>query len=273
MSDSLKFRPIGPPEEVSSVSVYSDLIKSASEQRSQDWHQVREGRFTSSKFGLLMTPARDKKEAERNEGFGASAVSYIMEKAMEVYSGVSRDPDIGDLYSIRRGRILEAQGVKFYQLRENDDTVELTGFYTYGKDAGGSPDFKSRKVGIAEVKCPKRNVHDKYVMNIRTFDDLKDVEPKYWWQLQKNMHVTGVPFGAFLSFDPTHLKSSWSEIDWEGFNAEQAFEVATPREKALALHLVLGEMDPSVPEIIDSTLIRAVRLRDRFVNQLMEAKG
>ena len=271
MNDQMKFRLTGQPTD--NQVDFASLIKSDSEQRSQDWHELRRGRFTSSKFEFLVKAPRDKKEAEQNEGFGATGASYIMEKALEVYSGVSRDPDIGDLYAIKRGRILESQGIQFYKLRENDDTVESTGFYIYGKDAGGSPDFKSRKVGIAELKCPTRAKHDSYLMKVQKFSDLKKVEPMYWWQLQCNMHYTGVPFGAFLSFDPTYFTEVWKEIDWESFSAEEAFENSTPKQRSLALHLVLGELDPEVPEIIDGTLVRAVKLRDRFVNQLIEKHG
>lgn len=273
MADSIKFKLEGEPTQHAQDIDFRDLIKADSDQRSQDWHSIRMKRFTSSKFEFLVKSPRDKKEAEQNEGFGATAVSYIMEKALEAYSGVSRDPDIGDLYSIRRGRILEDQGIQFYKLRENDDTLEKVGFFTYGKDAGGSPDFKSRKVGIGEEKCPSRSAHDKYLLKVHSFEDLKKIEPQYWWQLQCNMHFTGVPFGAFLSFDPTYFTEVWSEIDWESFSAEEAFENSTPKQRSLALHIVLGELDPEVPAIIDSTLVRAVRLRDRFVNQLIERHG
>ena len=256
------------------MSSYEALILSASEQRSEGWNTLRLRRFTSSKFELLLKAPKDKKEAAQNEGFGATAVSYIMEKAMEVYSGVCRDADIGDMYYIRKGRVLEAQGIRFYSLRENDYTVETTGFYVFGENAGGSPDFKSRKVGIGELKCPSKTVHDKYVMKINSFDDLKKVEPQYYWQLQVNMFVTGVPFGVFLSFDPTHFPEDvYREIDYESFAAEAAIEYGTESQKKLALHVVTGEMSPEVPEVFESTIERAVRLRDRFVNQLIEKKG
>jgi hypothetical protein len=49
------------------------------EQRTDEWHKQRMGKFTASRFGELMTNARKKDEV-----LGATAVSYIYEKAAEL---------------------------------------------------------------------------------------------------------------------------------------------------------------------------------------------
>jgi hypothetical protein len=263
---------------------YQDLIRSGAEQRSGDWSDLRKTRFTASKFELLLKEPKDKKLALQYEGFGATAVSYVREKAMEVYSGVSRDPDLGNLYVIRRGRVLEAQAIRFYMLREGDDTVEPTTFYLHGPAAGGSPDFKSRGVyfpkydtrlpAIAEVKCPGRAAHDNFLWDVKDFEDLKKFNKQYYLQLNCNMYFTGVHAGVFLSFDPTFFPADvYSEIDYENFMAETAMEHASAKDKTLALRVITGEMSPEIPELVETTLERAVRLRDRFVNELIERFG
>ena len=49
------------------------------EQRTDEWHKQRMGKFTASRFGELMSNARKKDEV-----LGATAVSYIYEKAAEL---------------------------------------------------------------------------------------------------------------------------------------------------------------------------------------------
>ncbi len=55
---------------------------SSSEQRSEEWYAQRLGKFTASRFGDLMTNGRKKDEV-----LGATAVSYIYEKAAEILTG------------------------------------------------------------------------------------------------------------------------------------------------------------------------------------------
>ena len=59
---------------------------SNSEQRSEEWHAQRLGKFTASRFGDLMTNSRKKDEV-----LGATAVSYIYEKAAELLTGERKE--------------------------------------------------------------------------------------------------------------------------------------------------------------------------------------
>ena len=52
------------------------------EQRTDEWFNQRLGKFTASRFGDLMTNSRKKDEV-----LGATAVSYIYEKAAEKLTG------------------------------------------------------------------------------------------------------------------------------------------------------------------------------------------
>jgi hypothetical protein len=52
------------------------------EQRTDEWHKQRMGKFTASRFGELMTNARKKDEV-----LGATAVSYIYEKGGRTLNG------------------------------------------------------------------------------------------------------------------------------------------------------------------------------------------
>ena len=55
---------------------------SDTQQRSEEWHAQRLGKFTASRFGDLMTNGRKKDEV-----LGQTALSYIYEKAAEILTG------------------------------------------------------------------------------------------------------------------------------------------------------------------------------------------
>ena len=59
---------------------------SDNQQRTEEWHEQRMGKFTASRFGDLMTNSRKKDEV-----LGATAVSYIYEKAAELLTGERKE--------------------------------------------------------------------------------------------------------------------------------------------------------------------------------------
>jgi len=252
---------------------FEQIIKEGSAQRTDNWHEMRRGRFTSSEFQKLLTKPQSKEYGAAHEGFGKTAVSYIESKAMEIYTGQDLSADIGDMWAVKWGRIFEPSAVKLYEMIHGD-TVEETGFYPYGDNAGGSPDFKSRKVGIGEIKCPQsRSIHSDYLLNIPSMEYLRDVNPTYWTQLQCNMHFTGIDVGCFISFDPRYFTQAMTGVDPEGFSPQYAFESSTDMEKKLGLHVVIGEKDPEFGRQIDDVLSRAVAMRDRILKQITERFG
>jgi hypothetical protein len=252
---------------------FDELILSDADQKSQDWHEIRRGRFTSSEFHKLLTKPQSKAYGDANEGFGKTAVEYIGTKAMEIVTGEVLGDDKDSLFAIEWGNTFEPSARKFYELMHGD-TVETCGFYPFGKNAGGSLDGKSRKVGVVEIKCPSsRAVHSKYLRMIKTLDDLRDVNDAYWTQIQCNMFFTGIPSAAFISFDPRYCKQAWTPQDWRGFSPEYAFESATDYEKKLALHVVTGDVDKAFTSVIEETISRAVRMRDRMVEELQTRFG
>ena len=172
---------------------FEKIILEGSSQRSDNWHEIRRGRFTSSETHKLFTPSRSKEFAAEHEGFGATAVTYIETKAMEIVTGEDLSSDIDSLYSVKWGNTFERAAREFYELMYNDK-VEICGFYPHGDNAGGSVDFKSRLVGVGEIKCPSsRSVHASYLLNIPSFEYLRQVNESYYTQLQCNMHFPGLP--------------------------------------------------------------------------------
>lgn len=249
---------------------FDQIILAESPQRTDNWHEMRRGRFTSSEIHKLFTKAQNKEYAANNEGFGKTAVSYIEQKAMEVFTGESLGSDIDNLFAVKWGNTFEESARIFYELTTGDK-AEVCGFYPHGDNAGGSVDFKSRLVGVGEIKCPSnRAVHAEYLMNIPSFDFLRQVKEAYWIQLQCNMHFTGLPSGVFISFDPRYFTQAWTDQDHEGFSPQYAFESATEKQKRLGFLMVQGDYDAAFGEQLEETLARAVKMRDRIVSQISD---
>ena len=252
------------------MSDFEKIILEGSSQKSDNWHEIRRGRFTSSEIHKLFTKSKTKEFANAHEGFGQTAVTYIETKAMEIFTGENLSSDIDNLYAVKWGNTFEECARIFYELTTGDK-AEVCGFYPHGENAGGSVDFKSRMVGVGEIKCPSnRSVHASYLMNIPSFDFLRQVKDEYWTQLQCNMHFTGLPSCAFISFDPRYFTQAWPDQDEQSFSPQYAFETATERQKKLGFLMVQGEYDEAFGIQLEETLARAVKMRDRLLNQISE---
>ena len=256
------------------MSSYEALILSASEQRSEEWKKSRIGRATSSKIAALFPrKAPEKKFADQHCGFGKTAASYIAQKAMEVYTGRDVNAEL-DTLAVRYGRTLESQAWEMFLLVNGKSEYKQYGFVPFGDYAGGSPDGLVEDLGVGESKCPfNAEIHLSCILEVNTFDDLKEFNYDYWWQIQSLLTFLNVPCGFFMSFDPRHFSQAWTGTDWEGFSAKYAFENSTQHERNMALHVVEGELSPEVPEMIEEMLPRFARLRDRYIEQMIEKKG
>lgn len=92
----------------------TDIINSAADQRTGGWQQIRAGRFTASTISTLFTPGKDKDQMAQNEGFGATAVGLIKQKAMEIFLGRSIEDGV-DTYDMRFGRYMERPARDYYE--------------------------------------------------------------------------------------------------------------------------------------------------------------
>lgn len=248
------------------MSDFRTLILEEADQRTAGWAQLRAGRFTASSISTLFTEGRDKAAAAQNEGFGATAVGMIKQKAMEIFLGHAIEDGI-DSYEMRFGRYMERPARDFYEDLAGVQTIDCT-FVPYGDSAGGSPDFVTNTAVLGEIKVPKPSTHADYLLEITNFDDLKRVKKEYWHQLQSNMVFTGLTEGVFISFDPRMIPDAWTELDPESFSGKAAYLCANEMQKKTAMLCVYGELDPTYKEILDETLNRAVKLRNRFLEQI-----
>jgi len=159
-----------------------------SEQRSEEWFAARLGKFTASRFGDLMTNSRKKDEV-----LGATAVSYIYEKAAELLTGERKEIfgaalDWGtENEEVCKGYFEESTGL----------TIEEMPFIPINDYSGASPDGFIKEYGeLIEIKCPYNTSN-----HLKTaFEGY--IDPKYMWQMQGQMLATGALACRFVSFDP-----------------------------------------------------------------------
>jgi putative phage-type endonuclease len=159
-----------------------------SEQRSEEWFAARLGKFTASRFGDLMTNSRKKDEV-----LGATAVSYIYEKAAELLTGERKEIfgaalDWGtENEQVCKGYFEETTGL----------TIEEMPFVPINDYSGASPDGFIKEYGeLIEIKCPYNTAN-----HLKTaFEGY--IDPKYVWQMQGQMLATGALACRFVSFDP-----------------------------------------------------------------------
>ena len=152
------------------------------EQNSDSWFEMRAGKLTSSKLGIVM--------ANFGKVFGDPAKKYAKVIAVEqirkspVMSSFSND-------HMSRGHEQEPLARALYE-QETFSTVDNGGFFCSG-EIGCSPDGLVKKDGVIEIKAVIANIH---------YDNVKrqKIDPAYKWQCMGNLKFTGRDWIDFISY-------------------------------------------------------------------------
>lgn len=207
------------------------MITDNVEQRSLTWYRNRVGHITGSKVADIMKSGRKKDEI-----FSETAKAYLFQVAGErlfnptflnddgifqdyidqvsvntkaMQWGADQEDAAKSLYmqmNFPEGEIVELSSCKHdtisYFAASPDGAI-------YGRDG---EDLK-----IIEVKCPNINTYMKYRTLIHDAASLKEVEPKYYWQMMAEMSCTGASSGIFITYCPWLSKPiHWAEIERNG---------------------------------------------------------
>jgi len=142
-------------------SYHRDLI-----QGSDEWHEIRVGRLTSSTLGaFIFTKGKD------DLGLGATLIPHLDKVASEVYTQTTDDSDFEN-DSMARGKALEKEAIELYEM-DRFVTVEDVGFVECGLYLGDSPDGLIGVDGCAEVKCRKLHLHYAMIKAIKSGEPFK----------------------------------------------------------------------------------------------------
>lgn len=172
----------------------------------QQWKGERLGKFSASEIGKLMVKGRGK-----DQYFGDSAITYIESRAAEIFNQTPVT-DLEGMKAIEWGNQHEGEAAALFSERMKGN-FEYYGksnprFFPYKpveKWAGGSPDGKVPNTSVVEIKCPEVSTHHIKYWRMKCGEDLKDVKPLYYAQLQFNMMCTDLHHGYFVSYDPRPL--------------------------------------------------------------------
>lgn len=229
-----------------------------SDQGSEDWENIRAGRFTSSEFWKLMicgtrpmTPEELKARPKTGKGsktttvpdpskMGEKGVTYIRQKVAEVLTGQPKQAAYA--YPLVYGKETEPEAVEYFE-EKNGLKCEQIGFITWGDHAGCSPDRLIGDDEILEVKCPYQSENQIDYLMLTDIWDVKALYPQYYWQVVTQLLFTQRKRAHFCTYDPrmqndkhklTHIIFEWEKVEDDADLAIKALEGAI-KEK---LHLL-----------------------------------
>jgi putative phage-type endonuclease len=168
-------------------------------QRSDDWFEARRGRFTASEIHKLLGV----------RGLGQTGESYIFEKAIEDVFGLDEENNFTS-FDMQRGVTLEPLAFrKFKEIKEFEFLdVQETTFFSYGLDAGASPDGLVGNNAILEIKCPRPT---KFFNLVAKGYDAIDKE--YIAQMQMQIMCTNSEKAYFFNYIIFNGVEMWHEIE------------------------------------------------------------
>jgi hypothetical protein len=187
------------------------------EQGSDEWRELRVGRFTGSEMFKLVEPGKremtqDELKARPKTGegsktkqiqdvkvLGEKAWTYIYKKVAETLTG-QLDEEVY-AWPVLRGKEMEGEAVEFFEKRTGM-SCDPVGFIPFTDHAGSSPDRMVSDGAVLEIKCPSNSKNQVEYLMLTDYFDLKREKPEYYWQIQTNILFTGAKKGYFATYDP-----------------------------------------------------------------------
>lgn len=180
------------------------MIHHMIDQNSEEWLNMRTGKFTASTFSDLFA----KKET-------ATYRNAIIKVAFERVTG-----ECEEQYSnkwMQRGHEKEPFAVENYELFTFNQT-EPCGFYEYSDYVGASPDRKIvGQNGGCEYKSPSFQVYNEYL-------ETKKIPTKYFWQIHGQLLCTGWDFIDYMPYSSPKLKQILIRIERDETILKQLLE-------------------------------------------------
>lgn len=157
------------------------------EQKTEEWHQLRCGKFTGSQFADLMSVKKDGSPSK-------ARLDVIWRVASERIQGYQ--PSGPNSYSLRWGTDNEPLAREAYELHTGEFVEEVAFVQHPDFDfVGVSPDGHINDDGGIEIKAPKcPEIHLQRFIN--------GVPEEYMPQIQGALWVTGRKWWDFVSYDP-----------------------------------------------------------------------
>lgn len=192
-------------------------LSEQSEQGSQQWADIRAGRFTSSEIyklmesgTRLMTPEELKLRPKEGKGSKAKYIedpavmskptlTYIRNKVAETLTGIAEISVYS--HATAHGDTWEPVAAEYFTQKTGLE-FDILSFVPFGDHAGGSPDRKIKdRNEILEIKCPFNSWNQVDYLMLTDQWDLKREYPQHYWQCQANLLFTSADLCHFVTFD------------------------------------------------------------------------
>jgi len=171
---------------------------------SEEWHQFRRGKMTSSRINTIMAP----------KGIGDGGLSYIMHKVGETLTGHTTDEgdEIEDENTVW-GIQYEPEAIKHFcddlkiQYLVSQKLISAPdSHFSSTPDAiwvkGICENQEEYNVSTLEVKCPRKYARFIPLFRCNTPQDVKDYSRVYYWQVLDQMDNCGSAVGYFGVYHP-----------------------------------------------------------------------
>lgn len=200
-------------------------------QGSQEWFEIRRGKFTSSEIHRLMSEPMDakaKKKGELSEG----AKTYVLEKVHEQLTGeLNQSFDTAaTVWGVQNEPLARIWYEKLTGLE-----VKEVGFTTVSDSFGGSADGLVDEDGGIEIKAPYKGSNHLDYSLIESQEYMKKHFKEHYWQCVSNAFINNRRWWDFVSFDPRlnydsgffrfRIVPSLAEFDLISQKVEQATEM------------------------------------------------
>jgi hypothetical protein len=172
------------------------------------WFEVRWAKLTASEDYKLFAPVKP------NEKWGAGAITYIEQKAIEAVSVMWERPELEEVKSLLHGKVHEFPAFEDYVKQTRNTSMTYLGsdnpiFIEHEKfkeESGGTPDvvniLKDGSIDMGvEIKCPRNPLYHFRRLKWKDQYDLKSGYFSCYVQIQKLMLMTGAKEWHFASFD------------------------------------------------------------------------
>ena len=164
-------------------------------QRTKEWYISRLGNITGTDAEIILSGINTKKVND-----------LIMDKVWESLIDTDNDLFMTQMNAMVWGNEHESTAIESYE-KKTKKTVTSAPFHANKKvkGSGSSVDGYVGKQGLIEVKCPYNGANHISVMLNR------EIEPKYYAQIQKQMFDTKRKWCDYVSYDP-RLKKEYQIV-------------------------------------------------------------
>jgi hypothetical protein len=168
------------------------IIHDVLEQGTEEWLDVRRGKFTASIASKLLTPTGKVSTQFKGE------MGRIIAETLNLQPP---EPHV-ETYWMERGTALEEEARRWFTVDTGLDVIEVGFIESDSHLVGFSPDGiimlpdeVAEIMSPLELKVPKPSTHVKWLIN-------GVLPPEHAGQVHFSMAVSGAPFGYFMSYNP-----------------------------------------------------------------------